>query len=73
MIIGEKDKERVRLLEVYLRLANELINDIRDDLDEIGAKMCSEGIDTTNYPYTKIFHDIGRCSGYLYECKIKIK
>lgn len=70
MIIGEKDRERVRLLEVHLKLANELIEEIRGDLEEIAEKLRSDEIvDTTDYPYMKLYQDIGYCSGHLQECK----
>lgn len=70
MIIGEKDRERVRLLEIYLRLANDLIKGIRSDMEEIAGELYNEGIvNTTDYPYAKLYEDIGKCTGHLESCK----
>lgn len=67
MIIG-KDKERVRLMEVDLELARELIEQIRSDMEEIARKLQTNNIVETVFPpYSKLYHDIGRCSGWLSE------
>lgn len=65
MIIGQ-DKERVRLLEVEVKLSRELIEHLRNDLEEIGEAMKKEDISkATNYPYMQIFEDISQCTGHL--------
>lgn len=66
MIIG-KDKERVRRLEVQCKLASELIESVRDDLEEIRDHLRADidiGVCSRD-SYWKIPNDIGRCSGYL--------
>lgn len=70
MIIG-KDRERVRLLEIRLKLAEELIGCLRKDLSEIGSaiEMGNTTIVASN-PY-KIFEDIGQCDGYFDSWKNK--
>lgn len=65
MIIGT-DKERVSKLEVEVRLARELIEHLRKDLETIGeALKKEESVDRIGYPYYKIYDDIGRCKGHL--------
>ena len=65
MIMG-KDKERVRRMNIDLQLAEELIEKIQYDLaciaDDLYAK---KHVDTTDFPYTLLYHDIGRCTGWL--------
>lgn len=67
MIIG-KDKERVRQLEIEAKLAKELITAIRSDLEVIAKDLREkELVDTTSVPYYKLYEDIGRCSGHLWQ------
>lgn len=67
MIIG-KDKERVRLMEVDLKLAKELIEQLRSDMEEIAHELETKAfVETIFPPYQKLYHDIGRCSGWLSE------
>lgn len=69
MIIG-KDKERVRLMEVNLKLARELIEKLRSDMEEIAHELETNHLgETVLSPYWKLYHDIGRCSGWLSEEK----
>ena len=68
MIIGEKDKERVRLMEIDLKLARELIEQIRSDMEDIVHEGETFGlVETVLPPYCKLYQDIGRCSGWLSE------
>ena len=62
MIIG-KDKERVRLMEIDMKLAIDLISDIEYEMEQIAQQLESNKIDTTSWPYYKLYHDIGRCRG----------
>jgi hypothetical protein len=67
MIIG-KDKERVRLMEVDLKLARELIEQLQSDMEEIAHELKTNTlVETMLPPYYKLYHDIGRCSGWLSE------
>ena len=67
MIIG-KDKERVRLMEVDLKLARELIEQLRSDMEEIAHELETNTlVEIVLPPYYKLYHDIGRCSGWLSE------
>lgn len=67
MIIG-KDKERVRLMEVELKLARELIEQLRFDMEKIAHELETNTlVETALPPYYKLYHDIGRCSGWLSE------
>lgn len=67
MIIG-KDKEKVRLMEVDLKLARELIEDLRSDMEDIAYEVATNNIvETGRPPCYKLYHDIGRCSGWLSE------
>lgn len=68
MIIG-KDKEKVRLMEVDLKLAREqLIEQLRSDMEEIAHELETKGlVETGQPPCYKLYHDIGRCSGWLSE------
>ena len=65
MIIG-KDKERVRRMNIDLQLAEELIEKIQYDMACIADNLHAEKlVDTTDFPYTLLYHDIGRCIGWL--------
>ena len=67
MIIG-KDKERVRLMEVDLKLARELIEQLQSDMEEIAHELEANNLAKTVLPpYHKLYNDIGRCSGWLSE------
>lgn len=67
MIIG-KDKERTRLMEVDLKLARELIEQLRSDMEEIAHELKTNNlVETALPPYHKLYHDIGLCSGWLTE------
>ena len=67
MIIG-KDKERIRLMNVDLKLARELIEQLRSDMEEIAHELETNNlVETVLPPYHKLYHDIGRCSGWLSE------
>ena len=69
MIIG-KDKERVRLMEIDLKLARELIEKVRDDMEMIAKDLAKKDpAILANDPYWVLYHDIGRCSGWLSESK----
>lgn len=64
MIIG-KDKERVRLLEVQCKLAYELIETLRNDLEIIQRHLEKTDGTPLGDDYWRIPNDIGRCSGHL--------
>jgi len=69
MIIG-KDKERVRLMEVDLKLARELIEELRSDMEEIAHELqTNHFVEAMRPPYYKLYSDIGACSGWLSEEK----
>ena len=63
MIIGGKDKERVRLLEVENKLNKDLYEELIADLKQIQLALIKEGGvgKLTEDPYWKLSHDIGRC------------
>ena len=71
MIIGQ-DKERVRMLEIQLKSAEELIRCLRKDLSEIGSAIEMKNMTmAVSDPYVRIFEDIGRCDGYFDSWKNK--
>ena len=66
MIIG-KDKERVRQLEIECKLARELIETVRSDMESIRDYLYNDTvcINIADDPLWRLSNDIGRCSGHL--------
>lgn len=55
-------------MNVDLQLAKELIEAVRGDMEEIALDLQkNDFVNTIQYPYSKLYHDIGRCSGWLQE------
>ena len=65
MIIGSKEKERVKKLELECSLSRELIESLKNDLVTISKQLGAEKIVCDDGYLWKIPNDIGRCQGHL--------